>query len=271
MTSSTTRSGVDAMKLSRALRPSPTRHDPKPVALQVGGDDLAHHGLVVDDEHATGWRRDDHSDIVRQRRLLAARKGWDFMDCSPLHLIPEIDLASAPCTYSSPPLVCSARPPSVEFVIRLIGDDGRVTVDHGHRSPPFLPRRAAIRSVASSRRRFAPRVDFRKTTRWSTATSKSGDGVSANPSCARCVRSASKPMRYISKARTLQRPSRAWPSKLDVDIVVMGATRPIFDQSAWESVSARVTLECNKPVLVLPPPTRPVAGPTRSCASRCED
>lgn len=52
-------------------------------------------------------------------------------------------------------------------------------------------------------------------------------------------------------------------NKLEVDIVVMGATRPIFDQSAWESVSARVTLECNKPVLVLPPPTRPsVTGVT---------
>lgn len=45
-------------------------------------------------------------------------------------------------------------------------------------------------------------------------------------------------------------------NKIDADIVVMGATRPIFDQSAWESVSARVTLECNKPVLVLPPPAR---------------
>lgn len=50
-------------------------------------------------------------------------------------------------------------------------------------------------------------------------------------------------------------------SKLDIDIVVMGATRPIFDQSAWESVSARVTLECNKPVLVLPPPPRTVITP----------
>jgi nucleotide-binding universal stress UspA family protein len=45
-------------------------------------------------------------------------------------------------------------------------------------------------------------------------------------------------------------------SKLDVDIVIMGATRPIFDQASWESVSARVTLECTKPVLVLPPPPK---------------
>ena len=47
--------------------------------------------------------------------------------------------------------------------------------------------------------------------------------------------------------------------KLEADVVVLGATRPIFDQSAWESVSARVTLECARPVLVLPPPVRSVA------------
>lgn len=49
-------------------------------------------------------------------------------------------------------------------------------------------------------------------------------------------------------------------NKLDVDIVIMGATRPIFDQASWESVSARVILECAKPVLVLPPPTRLTAA-----------
>ncbi len=54
-------------------------------------------------------------------------------------------------------------------------------------------------------------------------------------------------------------------NKLDADVVVMGATRPIFDQSAWESVSARVTLECAKPVLVLPTP------PSRSATSTHED
>ncbi len=44
--------------------------------------------------------------------------------------------------------------------------------------------------------------------------------------------------------------------KLEADVVVLGATRPIFHQEAWESVSARVTLECARPVLVLPPPPR---------------
>ncbi len=40
---------------------------------------------------------------------------------------------------------------------------------------------------------------------------------------------------------------------LDVDVVLLGATRQIFDQSAWESVSARVMIESGRPVLVLPP------------------
>ena len=41
--------------------------------------------------------------------------------------------------------------------------------------------------------------------------------------------------------------------QLEADIVILGATRPIFDQAAWESVSARVMIECGKPVLVVPP------------------
>ncbi len=43
--------------------------------------------------------------------------------------------------------------------------------------------------------------------------------------------------------------------QLDVDVVILGATRQIFDQSAWESVSARVMIESGRPVLVVPPPT----------------
>ena len=45
-------------------------------------------------------------------------------------------------------------------------------------------------------------------------------------------------------------------NKIEADVVVLGATRQIFDQSAWESVSARVMSEAGRPVLVLPPPRR---------------
>jgi nucleotide-binding universal stress UspA family protein len=48
---------------------------------------------------------------------------------------------------------------------------------------------------------------------------------------------------------------------LQADVVLLGATRQIFDQSAWESVSARVMIESGRPVLVLPPGHHEPADP----------
>lgn len=42
-------------------------------------------------------------------------------------------------------------------------------------------------------------------------------------------------------------------NEIDADVVLLGATRRIFDQAAWESVSARVMIESGRPVLVVPP------------------
>ncbi|NQV07230.1 universal stress protein, partial [bacterium] len=39
---------------------------------------------------------------------------------------------------------------------------------------------------------------------------------------------------------------------LDVDVVVLGATKNLFDESAWESVSARVMRDARRAVLVVP-------------------
>lgn len=41
-------------------------------------------------------------------------------------------------------------------------------------------------------------------------------------------------------------------NEMDADIVILGATKPIFDRDAWESVSARVMIESGRPVLVVP-------------------
>ena len=43
--------------------------------------------------------------------------------------------------------------------------------------------------------------------------------------------------------------------EMDADLVVVGATRQLFDD--WESVSARVMRDGRRPVLVIPPPARP--------------
>lgn len=45
---------------------------------------------------------------------------------------------------------------------------------------------------------------------------------------------------------------------LDADVVLLGATKQIFDREAWESVSARVMLESGRPVLVVPEAKRHV-------------
>ncbi len=45
---------------------------------------------------------------------------------------------------------------------------------------------------------------------------------------------------------------------LDVDVVVLGVTKQIFDRDAWESVSSRVMLESGKAVLVVPETKREV-------------
>ncbi|MEN8234627.1 MAG: universal stress protein [Actinomycetota bacterium] len=50
---------------------------------------------------------------------------------------------------------------------------------------------------------------------------------------------------------------------IEADVVVLGATRPIFNRDAWESVSARVMLESARPVLVVPAPPREDADEQR--------
>lgn len=40
--------------------------------------------------------------------------------------------------------------------------------------------------------------------------------------------------------------------EIQADLVVLGATKQIFDRAVWESVSAQVMIESAKPVLVLP-------------------
>lgn len=49
---------------------------------------------------------------------------------------------------------------------------------------------------------------------------------------------------------------------MEADLVILGATRQIFDESAWESVSARVMAESRKPVLVVPPKDRDSVPPS---------
>lgn len=53
---------------------------------------------------------------------------------------------------------------------------------------------------------------------------------------------------------------------LDADVVILGATRPIFNRDAWESISARVMIESGRTVLVVPSPQRGDTADARSAA-----
>jgi nucleotide-binding universal stress UspA family protein len=45
-------------------------------------------------------------------------------------------------------------------------------------------------------------------------------------------------------------------SQVGADVIVMGATRKLFTESAWSSVSMKVTAESKTPVLLIPAPLR---------------
>lgn len=51
---------------------------------------------------------------------------------------------------------------------------------------------------------------------------------------------------------------------LNADVVLLGATKQIFDREAWESVSARVMLESGRPVLVVPEVRKGVQDPAET-------
>lgn len=40
--------------------------------------------------------------------------------------------------------------------------------------------------------------------------------------------------------------------KLGSDVIILGATKPIFDESSWESVSMRVVQDGTRPVVIVP-------------------
>lgn len=65
---------------------------------------------------------------------------------------------------------------------------------------------------------------------------------SARIPCEVLILEGADPASAISKAA----------DEIGADVVILGATRQIFDRDAWESVSGRVMIESGKPVLVVP-------------------
>ena len=139
---------------------------------------------------------------------------------------------------------------AVEFTRHLIGSDGKVTVTTVIEVPHGF-------------------LDTLRSEGWHPLTEEFPDNDSDEVIMHRYVeergRRLTEPICAALRAaglesRTLYRegndPARAisqLAEEVGADVVMLGATRQIFDQSAWESVSARVMIESGRPVLVLPP------------------
>ncbi len=57
---------------------------------------------------------------------------------------------------------------------------------------------------------------------------------------------------------------------LDADLVVLGATKPLFDESQWESVSVRVVRDSRRAVLVVPAEPRDDTGEIEAVTGEME-
>jgi nucleotide-binding universal stress UspA family protein len=140
--------------------------------------------------------------------------------------------------------------PAVEFSRHLVGDDGRITVT----------------TVIEVPRGF---LDTLRSEGWHPLTEEYEVGQSDEAIMQRYVeergRRLTEPVTSALRAAGFESttvfregadPALAisqLAEEVGADVVMLGATRQIFDQSAWESVSARVMIESGRPVLVLPP------------------
>ena len=136
----------------------------------------------------------------------------------------------------------------VEFARHLIGGTGHVTVT----------------TVIEVPREFLESIDADD---WhplrDTASSRSNDDVAQNYLAERGhrltdpIRQALEAARIPCDAGVLEGTDAAAAiaaaaNELNVDVVIVGATKQLFTMDAWESVSARLMIESGHPVLVLP-------------------
>jgi len=140
--------------------------------------------------------------------------------------------------------------PAVEFTRHLAGNDGRVTVTTVIEVPrgfldtlrsegwhPLTEEYPEDESDEAIMQRYVEERGKRLTEPVCAALRSAGFESTT------LFREGADPARAISQLA----------EEVGADVVLLGATRQIFDQSAWESVSARVMIESGRPVLVLPP------------------
>lgn len=148
--------------------------------------------------------------------------------------------------------------PAVEFARRLLGQHGRVTLITVIEVPrAFLEELHAAEdrpSDSSGERTVSSYLEERGR--------KTVEPVRIALDTARIPTD----VRFLEGSDAAKAISTA-AAEIGADLVIVGATRPIFNREAWESVSARVMLESGCPVLVIPsPPSDDTPNDSRSRA-----
>lgn len=141
--------------------------------------------------------------------------------------------------------------PVVEFTKHLIGEDGKVSVTTVIGVPrPFLEllREDRWHPLADENGEWSTQEDA-LIARYVEERGRKLTEPVLNSLLAAGIEATALFLEGDDPAATISEAA----NRLGADVVVLGATRQIFDQSAWESVSARVMIESGKPVLVVPP------------------
>jgi len=136
---------------------------------------------------------------------------------------------------------------AVAFTERLVAGDGRVTIMTVVEIPRSFLDTLELDAIG---RPNAPRPDEHR--RYLEERGRRATGGLANAFLAAGIPTD---VRYVEGKDPSEHIARA-AAELDADMIVVGATRSIFDRSAWESVSARLMLATDRPILVVPAPVR---------------
>jgi nucleotide-binding universal stress UspA family protein len=145
--------------------------------------------------------------------------------------------------------------PAVDFAVRMLRDGGDVTVTTVIEVPrTFLEE---LRSDA-----WHPLEDTDPGRPWTAKEDALIEryveerGRRLTEPIAQGLRAAGIPSqaRYLEGEDPVKSIS-ALADELDADLIILGATRKIFDHAAWGSVSAQLMAESKRPVLVLPAAT----------------
>lgn len=159
-------------------------------------------------------------------------------------------------------LVCTSgvlqAPPVIDFCSSLLGEDGKVVI----LTVVQVPRSLLDKFQRQPRSFFSE--DPEDCPHQASAAEQDyirERGERAVATLAKGFRSAGidPDISYVS-GHDLAGAIVARADKMQADLIVMGATRQLFETDVWSSVTARVSRECERPLLLMPTRSRDSAS-----------